>query len=124
YRDFAARRENAAALLAELEAVFATGTSEHWLGLLRSAGVPCGPVNTVAQALRDPHTVARGMVVETEHPYFGTVRQVASPLRVGSEKRPHMRAPRRDEDAGYVLGEVLGYDAERIERLRAADRRG
>ncbi|MEU8172179.1 CoA transferase [Microbispora hainanensis] len=123
YRDFAARRENAEALLAELEAVFATGTSEHWLGLLRSAGVPCGPVNTVAQALRDPHTVARGMVVETEHPYFGTVRQVASPLRVGSEKRPHTRAPRRDEDAAYVLGEVLGYDAERIERLRAADRR-
>ncbi|MFI7631742.1 CaiB/BaiF CoA transferase family protein [Microbispora rosea] len=125
YRDFAARRENAEALLAELEAVFATGTSEHWLGLLRSAGVPCGPVNTVAQALRDPHTVARGMVVETEHPYFGTVRQVASPLRVGAEQRAHARAPRRDEDVGYVLGEVLGYDAERIERLRAAaDRRG
>lgn len=120
YRDFAARRENAEALIAELEAVFATGTSEHWLGLLRAAGVPCGPVNTVAQALRDPHTVARGMVVETEHPYFGTVRQVASPLRVGAGKRTHMRAPRRDEDAAYVLGEVLGYDAERIERLRAA----
>ncbi|MEU7691348.1 MULTISPECIES: CaiB/BaiF CoA-transferase family protein [Microbispora] len=120
YRDFAARRENAEALVAELEAVFATGTSEHWLGLLRAAGVPCGPVNTVAQALRDPHTVARGMVVETEHPYFGTVRQVASPLRVGAGKRTHMRAPRRDEDAAYVLGEVLGYDAERIERLRAA----
>ncbi|GAB3142899.1 CaiB/BaiF CoA transferase family protein [Microbispora hainanensis] len=120
YRDFAARRENAEALVAELEAVFATGTSEHWLGLLRAAGVPCGPVNTVAQALKDPHTVARGMVVETEHPYFGTVRQVASPLRVGAGKRTHMRAPRRDEDAAYVLGEVLGYDAERIERLRAA----
>lgn len=118
YRDFAARRENAETLLAELEAVFATKTSEHWLALLRKAGVPCGPVNSVAQALRDPHTLARGMVVETEHPYFGTVRQVASPLRVGaSAERVHRRGPRRGEDAGYVLRELLGYDESRIERL-------
>jgi crotonobetainyl-CoA:carnitine CoA-transferase CaiB-like acyl-CoA transferase len=117
YRDFAARRENAEALVAELEAVFATGTSEHWLGLLRAAGVPCGPVNSVAEALSDPHTVARGMVVETEHPRFGTVRQVASPLRVGASERRHRRGPRRGEDAGYVLGELLGYDASRIAEL-------
>lgn len=117
YRGFAARRRNAGDLLAELEAVFVTDTSEHWLGLLRAAGVPCGPVNSVAQALRDPHTVARGMVIETDHPYFGTVRQVASPLRVGSPKRRHRRGPRRDEDAGYVLGELLGYDTRRVEQL-------
>jgi crotonobetainyl-CoA:carnitine CoA-transferase CaiB-like acyl-CoA transferase len=74
-------------------------------------------VNSVAQALSDPHTVARGMVIETEHPYFGTVRQVASPLRVGSPERRHRRGPRRDEDADYVLRELLGYDTSRIERL-------
>jgi crotonobetainyl-CoA:carnitine CoA-transferase CaiB-like acyl-CoA transferase len=117
YRDFAARRNNAEPLLAELEAVFATGTSAHWLGLLRAAGVPCGPVNSVAQALGDPHTLARGMVIETEHPHFGTVRQVASPLRVGSPQRRHRRGPRRDEDADYVLREVLGYDTGRVEQL-------
>ncbi|TQM00578.1 crotonobetainyl-CoA:carnitine CoA-transferase CaiB-like acyl-CoA transferase [Actinoallomurus bryophytorum] len=124
YRDFAARRENAEALVAELEAVFATGTSEHWLGLLRAAGVPCGPVNSVAQALSDPHTVARGMVVETEHPYFGTVRQVASPMRVGSAERRHRRGPRRGEDAGYVLGELLGYDASRVAELTGGTSEG
>jgi crotonobetainyl-CoA:carnitine CoA-transferase CaiB-like acyl-CoA transferase len=117
YRDFTARRQNAEALLSELEAVFVSETSEHWLGLLRAAGVPCGPVNSVAQALADPHTVARGMVVETEHPHFGTVRQVASPLRVGSPERRHRRGPRRDEDADYVLRELLGYDTSHIERL-------
>jgi crotonobetainyl-CoA:carnitine CoA-transferase CaiB-like acyl-CoA transferase len=117
YRDFTARRQNAEALLSELEAVFVAETSEHWLGLLRAAGVPCGPVNSVAQALADPHTVARGMVVETEHPRFGTVRQVASPLRVGSPERRHRRGPRRDEDADYVLRELLGYDTSHIERL-------
>jgi crotonobetainyl-CoA:carnitine CoA-transferase CaiB-like acyl-CoA transferase len=124
YRDFAARRENAEALVAELEAVFATGTSAHWLGVLRAAGVPCGPVNSVADALSDPHTVARGMVVETEHPRFGTVRQVASPLRVGSSERRHRRGPRRGEDAGYVLGELLGYDAGRIAELTGGTSEG
>jgi crotonobetainyl-CoA:carnitine CoA-transferase CaiB-like acyl-CoA transferase len=124
YRDFAARRENAEALVAELEAVFATGTSEHWLGVLRAAGVPCGPVNSVAQALSDPHTVERGMVVETEHPHFGTVRQVASPLRVGSSERRHRRGPRRGEDADYVLGELLGYDAGRIAELTGGTSEG
>jgi crotonobetainyl-CoA:carnitine CoA-transferase CaiB-like acyl-CoA transferase len=117
YRDFAARRENAEALVTELETVFATGTSEHWLGLLRAAGVPCGPVNSVAEALSDPHTVERGMVVETEHPRFGTVRQVASPLRVGSSERRYRRGPRRGEDADYVLRELLGYDASRVAEL-------
>jgi crotonobetainyl-CoA:carnitine CoA-transferase CaiB-like acyl-CoA transferase len=117
YRDFTARRQNAEALLSELEAVFVSETSEHWLGLLRAAGVPCGPVNSVAQALADPHTVARGMVVETEHPHFGTVRQVASPLRVGSPERRHRRGPRRDEDADYVLRELLGYGTSHIEQL-------
>lgn len=126
YKNFAARREHAENLLAELEKVFAAGTSDHWLALLRTAGVPCGPVNSVAQALVDPHTFARGMVVETEHPYFGTVRQVASPLRVRPGglgepgERRHRRAPRRDEDADYVYTELLRYDAERVERLRVA----
>jgi crotonobetainyl-CoA:carnitine CoA-transferase CaiB-like acyl-CoA transferase len=124
YQDFAARRENAEALLGELEEVFASGTTEHWLALLREAGVPCGPVNTVAEALRDPHTLARGMVVETEHPYFGTVRQVASPFRVGSGERRYRRGPQRDEDADYVFTELLGYDADRIEELRAVTSEG
>ncbi|SDI60455.1 CaiB/BaiF CoA transferase family protein [Nonomuraea jiangxiensis] len=126
YANFAARREHAETLLAELEQVFTTRPSDHWLDLLRAAGVPCGPVNSVAQALADPHTLARGMVVETEHPYFGTIRQVGSPMRVrqgGLEEpgeRAHRRAPRRDEDADYIYTELLKYDAERVERLRAA----
>ena len=59
------------------------------------------------------------MIVETEHPRFGTVRQPASPVRVGNEPFEHRRAPLRDEDSGYVLGELLGYDDARIASLRA-----
>jgi crotonobetainyl-CoA:carnitine CoA-transferase CaiB-like acyl-CoA transferase len=117
FATFSGRRRNAGELLPILDEIFASETVEHWLELLRAAGVPCGPVNSVSQALADDHTVARGMVVETEHPYFGTVRQVRSPVRVGPEVTDYRRAPQRNEDEGYVFSELLGYDAERIERL-------
>jgi crotonobetainyl-CoA:carnitine CoA-transferase CaiB-like acyl-CoA transferase len=117
FATFTRRRQNAGELLPVLDEIFASESVEHWLELLRAAGVPCGPVNSVSQALADDHTVARGMVVETEHPHFGTVRQVRSPVRVGPEVTDYRRAPQRNEDEGYVFSELLGYDAERIERL-------
>jgi crotonobetainyl-CoA:carnitine CoA-transferase CaiB-like acyl-CoA transferase len=64
-------------LLAILNEVFASRPGAEWLDVLHAAGVPCGPVNSVAQALADEHTVGRGMVVETEHPRFGTIRRCA-----------------------------------------------
>ena len=118
FRDFAGRRRNAAELLPILDGIFLTKTEKEWLEVLRAAGVPCGPVNSVAQALADEQTVARGMVVESEHPEFGTVRQVRSPVRVGSEPVEYRRAPQRNEDAEYVYTEILGYDAGHIQRLR------
>ena len=76
-----------------------------------------GPVNSVHDALSDTQTSARGMVVETEHPRFGTVRQVRSPVRVGDGDTSYRRGPARHEDAGHVLRDLLGYDARRIDEL-------
>jgi len=120
FATFADRREHAAELLAILEPIFLQRSAAEWLGPLREAGVPAGPVNDVAGALTDEHTAARGLVVETEHPRFGTVRQLASPVRVGDEPTRYRRAPRRGEDAGAVLHDLLGYDAERIRALDEA----
>ncbi|MCU1440129.1 MAG: L-carnitine dehydratase/bile acid-inducible protein [Rhodoglobus sp.] len=117
YATFTDRRTNANVLLPILDEIFRSRPAGEWLELLRTAGVPSGPVNSVPQALADEHTVARDLVVETEHPRFGTVRQVRSPVRVGDERPTYRRAPRRNEDVDYVLCEVLGYDAERVERL-------
>ncbi|GAA2609616.1 CaiB/BaiF CoA transferase family protein [Paractinoplanes durhamensis] len=119
FATFATRREHAAELLSLLDTTFATRPSAEWLALLEPAGVPCGPVNDVAAALRDPHTLARNLVVETEHPRYGTVKQVASPVRVGDDPPAYRRAPRRGEDLGYVAG-LLGYDDSRLSSLRAA----
>ena len=63
------------------------------------------------------------MVVETEHPRFGTVRQMASAVRVGppgSDRIASQRAPLRNEDADYVFREVAGLDTVAIERYRQA----
>ena len=120
YATFTARRENADALLPMLDAVFATRTALDWLTELRAAGVPCGPVNTVSEALADAQTDARGMIVETEHPRFGTVRQVRSAVRVGDAMPEYRRAPQRNEDVDYVLRHVLGYDSDRIAEFAAA----
>ncbi|MCA1834110.1 MAG: CaiB/BaiF CoA transferase family protein [Actinomycetota bacterium] len=120
YATFEDRRRNALELLPLLEKLLVAETTAHWIDLLTEAGVPCGPVNTVAEALRDPQTEARGVIVETDHPRFGKLRQAASPVRVGDARTDHRRAPLRNEDASWILGDLLGYSTERIVELGAA----
>jgi len=120
FADFAGRDENRDALVAELDAAFAARTTAEWLALLGAAGVPSGPVNGVVEALVDPQAVARGAVVEAAHERFGAVRTIASPLRVGPERRTPSRAPRRGEHTEQILAELCGYDAARIAKLERA----
>ncbi|WP_104106794.1 CoA transferase [Nocardioides sp. 616] len=120
YATFALRQQNQVELIAQLEAIFATSTVDAWLAKLYPAGVPCGPINDVEAALKDPHALARNLIVETEHPRYGTVKQVASPVRVGSELPEYVRAPQRNEHFTEVLTDVAGYDEARIAELRTA----
>jgi crotonobetainyl-CoA:carnitine CoA-transferase CaiB-like acyl-CoA transferase len=117
FENFAARDVNRDVLLPLLEEIFATRTVAEWMEPLRAAAIPSAPINDVASAMSEPHTLARDLIVETEHPRYGTVRQVASPVRVGSQPPAYRRAPLRNEDADHVLAGILGYDAERIASL-------
>jgi crotonobetainyl-CoA:carnitine CoA-transferase CaiB-like acyl-CoA transferase len=90
------------------------------LAALRAAGVPCGPVNDISAALRDPQIAARGTIIETQHEVFGSVRTVASPVRVGPPAPSHRRAPRRHEDAQDILIGLLGYEEARVVQLTRA----
>jgi crotonobetainyl-CoA:carnitine CoA-transferase CaiB-like acyl-CoA transferase len=120
FASFAARLEHSRELVAILAAVFRAETVDTWIERLRVAGVPSAPVNDVAAALSDTQTLARDLVVETSHPRFGTVRQVASPIRVGSEQPPLRRAPRRNEDGDDLLRGLLGYDDSELASLGKA----
>ena len=119
FSDFAARRENRDELLVELRAKFRSRPAAEWVDLLEDAGVPVGPVNEVGQALEDPQLHARGGLISYEHPVLGTVRQVASPLRVSGAEPPVRRAPLLGEHTDDVVAELCGYDADRIAALRA-----
>ncbi|VFT46043.1 putative acyl-CoA transferase [Pseudomonas aeruginosa] len=67
-------------------------TTAEWILSLERAGVPCGPINDLAQVFADPQVQARGLRVELPHPLAGTVPQVASPIRL-SETPVEYRNP-------------------------------
>ena len=119
-QDFAGRHRHRDELVAAVAHELRRRTTREWLAALGEAGVPCAPVNEVADALRDPQAVARGAVVEVEHPRFGVVRQLGSPLRVDGASRTYRRAPTRDEHREDVLRRVCGYDDETIRERAAA----
>ena len=120
FATFADRGRNADVLIPMLEAVFRERSKAEWLKVLYAASIPCAPVNDVGEALRDDHVHARGMIVETDHPRYGRVRQLASPVRVGPHPPSYRRAPHRNEDMNYVVHELLGYSAEMASRLSTA----
>lgn len=119
FGSFADRRRNKDKLIPLLEEIFRKRTVDEWLEDLYAASIPCGPINNVEQAMNEEHTRARGLRVKTEHPRFGTVEQLASPVRVGSEPPEYRRAPRRNEDFDLVVREIVGYDDATVEELRA-----
>jgi crotonobetainyl-CoA:carnitine CoA-transferase CaiB-like acyl-CoA transferase len=114
FPSFADRDRRRGELEPILEDVFRARTSEEWLEVLSTAGVPSAPVNDVETA------VAEARLVEYEHPALGTVRQVASPLRLSGEEPPVRPAPDRGAHTEQVLIELCGYEPERVRELTAA----
>jgi crotonobetainyl-CoA:carnitine CoA-transferase CaiB-like acyl-CoA transferase len=119
FRTFGDRFAHKDTLLPLLQARFATRTTEEWLDRLRGR-VPCAPVNDVRQALADPQVLARDMIVEVEHPDFGPLKEVRSPVRTEGEIRHPARAPRLGEHTDQILREILSYSDTTIARLREA----
>ncbi len=116
FDSFAARDRNREACVDLLSERLRTRSTARWIELLEAAGVPCGPVNDVAAAFRDPQALARGAVQEYEHPELGTVRTARSALRVGEEPEPVVRGPYRGEHTRGLLRRAGYADAE-IDRL-------
>ena len=64
----------------------------EWIATIQDSGVPCGPVNSLADVFSDPHLLSSGMLQEVNHPTAGTLKMLASPLLVNGE-RPPIRVP-------------------------------
>ena len=115
----AARIANRDALLAQIVPRIAADSTAWWIENLHAAGVPGGEVRGVGAALAAPETLARGMVAAVPHPSAGSVRLVASPLKLGRTPVVEPIAPPLlGADTADVLAE-LGYTSEAIAKLVA-----
>ncbi|OLC55173.1 MAG: formyl-CoA transferase [Acidobacteria bacterium 13_1_40CM_4_69_4] len=105
-------------LIPMLEGVFRSRPAGAWIEALQEAGVPCGPISTVDEIVRDPQVRAREMLVEIDHPSAGRITvpglPIKSPEAPGSIRRP---PPRLGEHTAEVL-EELGVPAAELPRLR------
>ncbi len=114
------RVRNRERLVPVMEGLMRQRTSQEWMDLLRKEEIPCGPIQTVDRALHDPQVLARGMVVEAPHPTAGSVKLVASPLKL-AQTPPEIRLPppTLGQHTEEVLRDVLGLAPQAIAELRA-----
>ncbi|HTV90531.1 MAG TPA: CaiB/BaiF CoA-transferase family protein [Stellaceae bacterium] len=102
------RNQHQPALKAEIEAALSGGTTRHWLSALEDAGIPCGPVNNVAQAIAHPQVAARNMLVECDDPVTGRLQLAGNPMKFSAFADPATRepAPELDADRDRILREL------------------
>jgi crotonobetainyl-CoA:carnitine CoA-transferase CaiB-like acyl-CoA transferase len=113
-----ARVANRVAFVDAFTAVSVMRTTRDWIAALEAAGVPCGPINTLAEVFADPQVVARGMAISMEHAAGVDVPLVANPIRMSETPPAYRRAPPvLGQDTRAVLAERLGLDDAAIAAL-------
>ena len=99
------RTRNVEALRPLLEQRLRSRTTDDWLRLLQQAGVPCGPINDVAQVMSDPQVEARNMLVELDDPVAGKMRVAGNPVKLSGvqDLKTRSPAPKLDEHRASIL---------------------
>ncbi len=95
-------------------------TCAQWLASLEDAGVSCGPINNIKQALEDPQAVARGMVVEVPYEKSGTIKVVGSPLKLSDTPVRHGPVPTLGQHTEEVLTTIGGLSPAQFQAFRTA----
>jgi len=102
------RVEHVDDMAAEMEVSLSAKPSKEWLALLEAAGVPCGPLNNVADVMADPQVLARNMIVESLDPDIGPIRMQGNPVKLSAHEDAQTRgaAPELDGDRETILKEL------------------
>ena len=87
------RVANRKVLVAILQEKFSTKTADEWVEEVRGAGVPIGPVNTLADVFADGHVLSSDILQDVEHPAAGMLKMLASPILVNGERLQIRRPP-------------------------------
>ncbi|WP_263263500.1 CaiB/BaiF CoA-transferase family protein [Pseudomonas sp. RIT-PI-S] len=115
-----ARVANRAVLVPLIRQATVFKTTAQWVESLEQAGVPCGPINDLAQVFADPQVLARDLAVELSHPLAGVLKQVASPLRLSRTPVEYrMAPPLLGEHTDALLARELGLSEQDLAELRA-----
>ena len=116
-----ARVENRVAIDGLINEALSHDAADAWLAKLKAVGVPCGRINSVAEALEDPHTAARDMIATVEHSTIGALKMLGIPFKFSetacSVRRP---PPTLGEHNDEILAGELGLDKKAIAELRRA----
>jgi crotonobetainyl-CoA:carnitine CoA-transferase CaiB-like acyl-CoA transferase len=114
YANAGARDQARDALLPVLREVMLRRTVSDWSERMRRHGVPSAPIKAIDDALIDEQTVARGSVIEYDHPTLGHVRMTGSPFGEGLTGGVARRGPLLGEHTAEILRRVCGYDDTRL----------
>lgn len=111
YRTNDDRLHHVEALEVDLEKTLRTKPTAHWLEVLEKAGVPCGPVNTVAQAMTEPQVAARNMLVSIPDPVLDPLKVAGNPIKFSgvSERELHKGPPDIDAHRQSVLDMIARH---------------
>ncbi len=114
----AGRMQHRAELIRELERTLETRDTQEWVEIFLEVGLPAGPINNYEQVFSDPHTLARNMVVEMEHPVEGKIPGLGIPVKLSDTPgKIRHAAPLLGEHTEEIL-EGLGFSGDEITDLR------
>lgn len=74
------RNQHRRELIGKIQQILETKPAAEWIDKMRALEIPCGPINSAAEALNDAQTRARGMIVEIDHPLIGRAKSVGNPI--------------------------------------------
>ena len=114
------RVRNRALLIPLLAAMVKQKTRETWIGELEARGVPCGPINSVAEAFANPQVVARGMRIDLPHPVAGTIPMVRNPILFSGTPLEYAAAPPMLGQHTEPVLRSLNYTDAEIAQMRSA----
>ena len=99
FQSNASRSDNNEALKQAIEEKLISQSAQQWLNELGAAGIPCGPINNVEQAVSDSHILDRNMIIKTNDPVCGELSMAGNPIKLSGYDDPDQRTPAPELDA-------------------------